>query len=314
MSKRYKPLEGYEISGCAAFDKNLISVWGQQWPSGDPLEPRPTSTFFFYADEPEEDQWAFSGIAEATGIHGCAGLIPAKQWIYVLDDGEVYVVGGGIDDFEWKITPGKMAFFRSARAIRTGEVFAVGGKRKVFHRESANVWRAWNQGLYPQGDKTDLKHAGFADIDGFGLDELYAAGGHGDLWLGQNSQWTPVNLGTNADLTHVCCASDGFVYVTTQQREVYKGRQYNWLLIQQELTSSVFESIVDFQGRVLVATEKDLFEIVKDKFVPAVFPGLPEMRSKAHLAVGDGVLVVAGKDEAAFFDGTAWSKFLAPQP
>jgi len=314
MSKRYEPLEGYEISGCAAFDKNLVSIWGQQWPHGDPLEPRPTSTFFYYADEPEEDQWAYSGIANATGIHGCAGLIPQRQWVYLLDDGEVYVVGGGADDFEQKITPGKMAFFSNVRAIRSGDVLAVGSKRKVFLRERANGWRAWGQGLLPQGAQTDLKNAGFSDIDGFDLGELYACGGSGDLWLCRQSQWEHVDLGTNAALTHICCASDGFVYVVTQRRGIYKGRHHRWQLIQQEPSSLLFESIVDFQGRVLVSTEKDLFEIVNDQLVPAVFPGMPEMRCKAHLAVGEGVLLVAGKDEALMFDGKTWTQILSPQP
>jgi hypothetical protein len=37
------------------------------------------------------------------------------------------------------------------------------------------------------------------------------------------------------------------------------------------------------------------------------------MKSKAHMAVGADVLVVAGKDEAVMFDGKTWTRILAPK-
>ena len=314
MGKRFAELDGYEIAGCAAFDKNLITFWAQQWPVSDPLEPRPTAVFFYYADEPVEDQWAHSGIADATGIHGCAGSVPARQWVFVLDDGEVYVVGAGFDDFERKITEKKHAFFSNVKALPSGPAIAVGTRRKVFVREHADHWKPLERGLFPSGDITVLENAGFADIDGFGVDELYACGARGELWLCQNGAWSQIDLGTNADLTNICCASDGQVYITTNRREIMCGRHQTWDLISQELTTKVFESLVEFMGRVLVSTETDIYEVVSGKFVQAALVGMPPMKSMAHLATAPDVLVVAGKDEAAMFDGQNWSMILAAPP
>lgn len=48
-----------------------------------------------------------------------------------------------------------------------------------------------------------------------------------------------------------------------------------------------------------------LFEVSGKRICTADI-GSPPLRSKAHLAAGDGVLLVAGGKEAAFFDGTKW--------
>jgi hypothetical protein len=314
MIERFKYIEGYEIAGCAAFDKNLVSLWGQQWPSSDSLEQRLTCTFFFYADEPESDQWAFSGIGGATGVYGCAGDRPQRQWVFVLDDGDVYVVGNGADHFEAPIIPNRPAYFSNVRCIRSGEVLAVGVRRKVYLREAEGQWQAWGQGLFPQGEDTDLDNAGFRDVDGFDLDELYAVGGRGDAWVCLAGQWQAIDLGTNVGLKRVLCARDGQVYIATDRSDVYVGRQHTWRRLHNDVTDEIHESLVDFDGRVLLSTAHHLLEITQDRVIPALFPDMPAMQSMAHLGVGDGVLVVAGKDEAVLFDGTAWLRFLAPQP
>jgi hypothetical protein len=314
MNKRYEPLAGYDIAGCAAFDKNLVSLWGQQWSNSDSLEQRLTCTFFFYADEPEADQWAFSGIGGATGIHGCAGLLPSRQWIYVMDDGEVYAVGGGADHFEAPIVQGRPAYFTNVRCLRSGEVLAVGGRRKVYLREGEGRWTPFGQGQFPQGTDADMTDAGFRDIDGFGLDELYAVGGRGDAWVCLAGQWQPIDLGTNVGLKRVLCARDGQVYIATDREDLYVGRKQTWQRITNEVTNEIHESLVDFEGRVLLSTSHHLLEISQGVVAPAVFPGMPVMNSMAHLGVGGGVLVVAGKDEAVMFDGSTWQRFLDPQP
>jgi hypothetical protein len=314
MSARFSELDGYEISGCSAYDKNLITFWGQQWPTNDSLDTRPTSVFFYYADEPEADQWALSGVADATGIHGCAAYLPFKQWVYVLDDGEVYVVGRGFDDFEEKITSKKHSYFNKIKSIRSGHAIAVGPRRKVFIRDKPNSWRQLDNGLFPLGDATPLDSSGFIDIDGFGENEMYACGGVGDLWTYQDAVWQNIDIDTNASLTKICCSSDGNAYIATNRREVIVGRHHAWHYITQELTTDVFESIVDFKGRILISTEKNIYEVLNgSQFILAKFPAMPEMKSKAHMAVGADVLVVAGKDEAVMFDGKTWTRILAPK-
>jgi hypothetical protein len=293
MTIKYAELDGYEISGCAAFNKNLITFWVQEWSVNDALETRATAVAFYYADEPDSDKWAFSEVGDAAGIRGCAAYLPKKQWVYVLDDSEVYVVGGGFDDFEEKISAKKHSYFSKVKSIKSGHAFAVGSRRKVYIRVKPNQWHQLDKGLFPGGDATPLENSGFVDIDGFSETEIYACGGLGDLWVYQNSSWKNIDLGTNARLTKICCASDGNVYITTNRREIFVGREHTWHLIKQELTEDVFESMVDGTN-----------------FVLAELPGMPKMKLKAHLAVGEDVLVVAGKDEANMFDGVTWTEIL----
>jgi hypothetical protein len=314
MSKRYEKIEGYEIAGCAAFDKNLVSLWGQQWTNNDPLEQRLTCTFFFYADEPAVDQWAFSGVGGATGIFGCAGLRPSRQWIYVMDDGAVYAVGGGADNFESAVVSGRPAYFTNVRCIRSGEVIAVGGRRKVYLREGEGRWRQVGRDLFAQGEDADLTDAGFRDVDGFDLNELYAVGGRGDAWVCLAGQWQQIDLGTNVGLKRVLCSRDGQVYIATDRHDVYVGRKHVWKRVQNDVTDEIHESLVDFEGRVLLSTSHHLLEIIQGQMVPAVFTDMPPMQSMAHLGTGDGVLVVAGKDEAVLYDGTTWLRILDPHP
>jgi hypothetical protein len=314
MSDRFAELKGYEIAGCAAFDRNLISFWGQQWDEADTLEPRPTAVFFYYADEPSIDRWAYSGIADATGIHGCAAHLPTRQWVYVLDDGEVYVVGSGADDFERPIASKKGVLFSNVKCIRSGHAYAVGPHRKVFVRQKPSRWVQLHRGLSSLGKPAQLENIGFLDIDGFSETELYACGGHGDLWLYENGAWRQLDPGTNAVLMRICCASDGYVYLTTNRREILCGRHDSWQIIQQDVTGKVLESIVDFMGHILISTETELLEVIGGRLAHSTFTDIPAMRSKAHLAAADDVLVVAGKDEAVMFDGTAWTSILSAEP
>jgi hypothetical protein len=311
MPPRYAPLARYQIAGCAAFDKNLVTFWAQQWPHDDALEPRPTCVFFYYADEPEEDRWAFSVIGEATGIRGCACTAPERHWLYLVDDGALYAVGGGEEGFLANVVPGRPAYFTNLRSLRSGHVLAVGGRRKVYLRE-AEGWAAFGEGLFPEGPDADLGDAGFRDVDGCGLDELYAVGGRGDAWLCTAGRWQRIELGFAMGLKRVLCAADGRVYIVADREHVFVGRGQCWERISLD-SQEPFESIVEFEGRVLVSTRTRILEVSAGRMADAVLPGMPVMQSVSHLATGDGVLVVAGHHEAALFDGTRWTRVLEPE-
>ena len=108
---RYKYLDGYEFSGCALGRRTTISLFGHKWQEDDALEVRPTGIFFFYPNKPPEQQWAYREIGQTTGIHGCASFVPNGRWVFLTDDGKVYVVGGGDDDFEKPVTNKKISSF-----------------------------------------------------------------------------------------------------------------------------------------------------------------------------------------------------------
>src|SRR5688572_14175534 len=104
MAYRYEYLAGYQFSDCYVRRWNIIGFAAQKWSNSDSLEQRDTAIFFYYPDEPSDEppdkMWAFSYLGESTGVHGCAAFKPNERWIFVTDDGEVYVVGEGDDDWE----------------------------------------------------------------------------------------------------------------------------------------------------------------------------------------------------------------------
>lgn len=304
---KFEPLDGFELAGCAIRRWNIIAFWGQEWSNPDPLEVRTTRVFFYYPDEHEDDRWAYREIGQARGLRGCGAMLPEERWVFVADDGEVYAVGGGVDAFEDPIVAKPYHFFSNVKCIRSGKAYAVGPRRKVYVRESPDTWRQLAAGLFPDGAQTNLDASGFADIDGFAEDDLYACGGRGELWHFDGKAWSRVDVPTNENLFRVCCASDGLVYVITGGRELLIGRGQNWTMVGQDLTEANFESIVEFGTKVVLSTESALFEVVNGLVRPASLGTMPPMRSCSFLAVGDGIMVVAGSGDACSFDGTTWS-------
>ncbi len=308
--EQHELFDGFELAGCAIRRRNIIAFWGQRWDNSDPFEVRVSRMYFYNPDRAEADRWAYREISEAMGLRTCAVTLPAERWIFVMDDGAVYVVGQGDDAFENDIVSRPYYFFSNVKCIPPGRACAVGPNRKVYVRDAPDSWRHLAAGLLPTGEQTELAVSGFADIDGFGEDDLYACGEHGDLWHYNGSLWTPVQVPTNESLERLCCASNGLVYVITDGRKLLVGRNQSWAMIEQDLTNSRFESIVEFGGQVIFSTESALFEVVDGTIRPASLGTMPQMRSCSFLASGDGILVVCGSTDASMFDGTNWSVIL----
>jgi len=311
MAERYKHLAGFEFSDVYVRTQQIIGFAAQKGSFDDPLEQRDTAIFFYYPQKSPEKKWAVRYLGEATGVHVCPVFKPNERWVIVTDDGEVYIVGQGDDDWEDAISKKSNLYFSNVKSISKGHAIAVGVRRKVFLRKAANRWIQLDNGLFPQGDKTDLEHAGFRDIDGFSGNDMYACGGTSDLWHFDGNLWKQIDLPTNAVLENICCAEDGFAYITTNYREVLKGRGATWAIIEQQETTEVLESIVCYNGKVLVSTVSEIYIVDGTEFKVANL-GIPAMNSKAHLAVGDGILVVGGRDEATMYDGHSWSVILKP--
>lgn len=304
---RYKALDGFEIAGCAVRRWNIIAFWGQKWDNPDPLEARPTRVFFYYPDEPPGKQWAYRDIGSARGIRGCGAKLPQERWVFVADDGAVYVIGGGADGFEEPIVEEPFTFFSNVKQIDPGFAYAVGPRRKVFVRESPDSWRRLSSGLSPD----ESGSAGFSDIDGFDQSDLYACGGKGDLWRFDGRVWLRVDVPTNQNMWKLCCAADGLVYVLAGKDTIVVGRGESWNVIRHEDGNSRIESVVSYGGKTIVSTGESLLELAGPEIQPASLGKMPAMKSCSFLAAGDGVLVVAGGNSACRFDGSVWSTIIA---
>lgn len=317
MSARYRHLEGFELSGCAVRTSAILGFPGQRWveEDDDPLDHRNTAVFFHYPRKPLERRWAAVGIGGATGVHVCAPFLPAERWVFLTEDGRVYVVGGGDNGFEDPIPGSPNLHFCAAKAVRGGHALAVGPRRKVYLRRAPGDWVKLDQGLFPDGELTDPDDAGFEDIDGFGEQDLWACGGEGDLWRFDGEVWTQIPVPGAPDLSRICCAGDDHVYLIADGLGLLRGhreRPDRWEPIPGPGGRERLESLVWYGDRLLVSTLSELYAL-EDGALRVAWPDMPPLRRKAHLAAGDGVLLVAGRDEAALLEGGAWRVILEPE-
>lgn len=306
LAELSKLLRSFEISGCHVRHRDNIAFTTQKWDGTDPMVPRDTMLFFHYRDEPKPEQWAARELDQMTGIHGCACFKPQERYVFVFDPGEVYVNGMGDDGEEGVIDSSAKRYFSAVRCIAGGFAYAVGLGRAVYKRTAAGKWKYLSGGPMTAKLPDSLDRAGFEDIDGFSDNDLYACGGRGDLWHYDGKKWSREDIPTNANLSRICCAADGKVYVTTNVRQLLVGRSGAWKLLKVD-TGDPFVDIVDFNSRVLISTDEAIFEVQANSVVPAKL-GVPKMTLYSHLDSRDGVLLVAGSKEAFLFDGKKWHK------
>lgn len=301
-------LDEFGIESCHVRNKDMIAFSTQNWEEDDALVPRATALFFYYPNRKVADQWAARDWHDVTGIHGCVARKPADRWIFIADPGEVYVLGDGDDDDEKSITSKKPAFFTSLRCIAGGHAYAVGVGREVYRRTAPDKWQRLTTEELTKPLKGNFENAGFDDIDGFAEDDLYACGPQGNLWHFDGKHWTQEEVPTNTAFGKILCAPDGQVYLTTDGHDVWVGRKGRWNPIRIDLgADEFFQEIVHYQDFVIVSTDEGLYEISTGE--PRALPiGQPPMSNFAHLDSGDGILVVAGVDEAFFYDGFRWKK------
>ncbi|WNZ60922.1 hypothetical protein QEG98_34170 [Myxococcus sp. MxC21-1] len=153
---------------------------------------------------------------------------------------------------------------------------------------------------------------GFQDVDGFAEDDLYVAGGPGELWHLDGVTWRRLALPTNETVRRVCCAHDGEVYVLAGSRQLLVGRRSDWRHLEPRAAEEAFESIVAYGDRVILSTQSALFEVADGAISPAALGSMSTLRNCSFLAAGHGILLVAGAHSASSFDGTTWTEIFGP--
>ncbi len=185
----------------------------------------------------------------------------------------------------------------------------MGWWRSVFRRVGANQWEDLGRpyGLRkPKADRDGMNmEAGFSVIAGFNANDLYCTGGHADVWRFDGAQWHECPVPTNLELSSVCCAGDGYVYIGGDHGTVFKGRENQWRCIHNGKFSLDFQDMVWFDGKLWCTSDYGLWTIENDILREADVPAFVRCMS-GHLAAGHGLLLVAGHNGAALFDGKEW--------
>jgi hypothetical protein len=256
------------------------------------------------------------GYAQLRGMHRLmagVSIVPKEQFIGVSHNDHVYALGSGEKGLEDDLQGGRAATgkdigMRGALAkLRTigGELWLTGSGRTVGRRLGKSQWE-WHD-VIPY--KSLMDDGGFNDIDGFSENDIYAAGGHGDVWHFDGSIWKQLPFPSNMTLEAICCAGDGEVYIGAESGTVFKGRNNKWKMISRGEMSLPFRDMVWHQGKVWCTSDYGLWVIEKDKVNPADVPAGVTVCA-GHLSVRDGVMLLAGMYGAALHNGEGWERII----
>lgn len=311
-----KCIDGFFLMDCVVRKKDILYfVFEQERDEGKNAPPKNevrTRVVYCINDSIPEDIWGFSSFKGMQRLKAGVSYQPKEQFVGVSLNDHVYVLGSGDDELEDDIPNwyqhGPKGNRGGTRHLRTidGYLYAIGGNRSVLRRERRERWQF--VGDIPFDSDKD-KGVGFGDMDGFSAQDMYAAGGQGDVWHYDGTKWRRLPFPSNMDLYTVCCAGDGFVYIGAESGSVFKGRGNEWKLISRGKMSLPFRDMVWHQGKVWGTSDYGLWVVEKDKVKEADVPDKVRACS-GHLSVGDGVMLLAGIYGAALHDGESWQMII----
>jgi hypothetical protein len=320
MKKEYfdDHFRDFHFVGCAVRSKDAIYLLsrkeyeieeGNEHPSEIEIDKRFLNIFL---DRPEETRYGSTDLTQFGVTNICATLIPGPHAVAIDYKGHCYARGKGFTGLESKIPHDEIKGPQRGGMIKLknigGYVYAVGGQRSVCRREGPNQWvPLWDESLpVPKVKKNvDFNDYGFEAIDGFSPDDIYAAGGKGDVWHFDGKRWRQIPFPSNMDLYNVCCGGDGQVYIGAQSGHVFRGRGQKWEHICKGGISLRFEDMVWFQDSVWCTNDYGIWRIHDGKRSSFDLPaGICSCAGYASAA--DGIMVMAGMYGAAMHNGKEW--------
>lgn len=197
-------------------------------------------------------------------------------------------------------TIGRGGFAWRRMATIGGQVLACGMGRTVALRTGALTWTD----IGPPPPKGDRRVLGFEGIDGTSPNDLYAVGWGGELWRRRKGRWRQLESPVSTNLNAVCCAENGIVYIVGDEGTMFFGTDAAWRIVDTRGIGNI-QDVRDFAGRVFVATDSSLHELIQGELRP-----VPELADGAvtclHLQRGDDGLVSIGPKNLLVLDNGAW--------
>lgn len=198
--------------------------------------------------------------------------------------------------------PQDRGMIRCVSAI-DGFAYAAGMNRQVYRRIGAGIWDAIDY----EPSSTDSHICGFESVDGFAIDDVYAAGWHGEIAHYGVRGWQHMGSPTNLILTGTCCAGDGSVYFCGQSGTILAGRENLWRIIRHEATKEDFWSIVWFRDAIYVSTMHFIYRLVHDR-LERIDMGPDYPQTCYHLCTDGDILLSTGRKDVLAFDGADWRR------
>ncbi|MBL8300007.1 MAG: hypothetical protein JNN30_16835 [Rhodanobacteraceae bacterium] len=258
-------------------------------------------------DQADGKRWAYGWRKGMDITIAEFGSVPEDKLVIVDTGGIVYAVGGGTQGLEGELPFERSGRYGSVDKLRNigGELYLAGGNRTVGIRRGVSDWR-WETERFPLAENEfGSSKIGFRDIDGFNTSDIYAVGGHGDVWHFDGKNWGRVDFPSNQPLRTVCCAGDGNVYVSGYDGITFVGRGSRWRCIAEPAISLPFRDLVWYGDRVWATNDYGLWWVdpdgVKTTDLPATITGCA-----GNLSARDGLLLLAGYYGAALLQDGEW--------
>ncbi|ALV07677.1 hypothetical protein DES44_1243 [Roseateles depolymerans] len=248
--------------------------------------------------------FAFPIIGVAPNLGKTAFMLGQVSGVAVTGD-----AGDGILPNIPESAEGPLSTGPDAAATIDGKLYVCAGWRHVCYLDDDQRWVSIRNNL-TDPPKNRVMDFGFSAISGFHANDIYAAGGRGDVWRFDGDRWHQCQTSTNMLIESICCAGDGFVYIGLQSGGLMRGREDEWEVIHQDNMSVPFKDIVWYQDKVWCTSEYGLWTVAKDgKLVDADVPPLASACA-GNLSTADGILMVAGLHGAALHDGNEWHRLV----
>jgi len=279
----------------------------------DPFIIHETKLIILDTTLPPEPECGYVSFHGSLYMKGCRVKFPSEKSVFVDAGGKVHAWGGGSDQAEDNIPVNDARVtFHNVKEI-SGKAYSVGTLRTVFRRDVPNQWIKLDKGLHGTSklEKQALSDsAGFNDIDGFSDDNIYACGDGGDLWHFDGNIWVHLDFPVNSDLTVICCADDGYIYIGTNDGRLIKGNKRQWVILNKEQGSEI-SAIAWFKGSIYFSDGSWVYELINDQTKKVNF-GDANPSQFGFLYGGDEVLISAGANNIVSFDGSKWDSLLTP--
>lgn len=188
-----------------------------------------------------------------------------------------------------------------------GELYACGTQQQVHHR-SADGWVRMDDGCH--APLVDQVTCGFNAMDGFGADNIYAAGEGGALWHWDGRQWQALTSPTESTIRVVHCMPDGSVVLAGDAGTVFRGNRVDgW----RELTLPAFahlsiEHACLFRDTLYLSAQRELLALSGDSLERVIVP-LDGHLAYYSASATAGAMWTVGDDAILRFDGTHWERF-----
>ncbi|TLG77087.1 hypothetical protein [Culicoidibacter larvae] len=242
-------------------------------------------------------------------IMGVSTLPKANVLLFSHDvDGTVLPLGGGQQTW-----PSEMLHeegLPSCKRIRRIDdyAWAACGRRMVYQRTEMGTWVNVREGFAPDMSRfgeLNNSDCGFEDIDGFSAQDVYAAGGKGDVWHYDGAAWNDCEFSTDDYIYAVCCAADGYVYIGARSA-LWRGKSKRWEKLCDLPQREEINDMRWFAGKLWIAYDYTLHMWDGERLHTQISYKGECLPLSGSVDAVDDMLVVAGSYQVWTFDGTDW--------